>query len=96
MNIFQIDDIITRTRRGRKFEQDGLAPLGRFHTINFFQLLDPALDLRRVRSSGLEPFNKFYFLGQHGLLPFELRLLLLFIQSALLFIKFVIARIGRQ
>ena len=73
-----------------------MAPLRRFHTVNLFQFLDPALHLRRVRSARLEPFNKFYFLGQHGLLPFELRLLLLFIERALLFIKLIIAGIGGQ
>ena len=45
-----------------------------------------------MRCARLEALDEFDFLGEHGLLAFELRLLLLFVERALLFVEFVIAR----
>jgi hypothetical protein len=81
---------------GRKVEGHGLTPPRRLDPVDLIQLLHPALHLRRMRGARLEALDEFYFFCQHGLLPLELGLLLLFILRALLLIKLVVARIGGQ
>ena len=46
--------------------------------------------------AGLEAFDEVDFLGEHRLLALELRLLLLLVERALLFVEFVIAGKGVQ
>ena len=96
VHVLQLDHVLAGARRRREIERDGLAALRRLDPLDLVQLLDPALHLRGVRGARLEALDEVDFLGQHRLLALELRLLLLFVQRALLLVEFVIAGIGGQ
>ncbi len=91
MDILEIDHVLARSRGGLELESHRLPPLGRLDTLDFVQLLDPALHLRGMGGTRLEAFDELDFLGKHRLLPFELRLLLLFVLGALPLVKLVVA-----
>lgn len=87
VDLLQRHDILAGARRRREFESNCLTPFWRLDAVDLLEFLHTALHLRSVRSAGLEAFDELDFLGEHGLLAFELRLLLLFVLRALLFVK---------
>src|SRR5690348_9165774 len=96
VNVIQADDVLPGARRRQEVERDRLATAWRLDPFDLLELLDPALHLRGVRSPRLEALDELDLLGEHRLLAFELRLLLLLVQRTLLLVEFVIAGIGRQ
>ncbi len=94
VDALDVDDVFARTRRLLEFEGDRLAALRRFDALDLVELFHAALYLRGMAGARLEALDELDFLGKHGLLAFELRLLLLFVLGALLFVKAVIAGIG--
>ena len=96
MHVLQADDVLAASAAPAGIERHGLAALRRFDPLDLVELLHPALHLRGVRGARLETFDELDFLRQHGLLAFELRLLLFLVLGALLLIELVIAGIGRQ
>ncbi len=89
-------DVLARARRRTELERHHLPPLGRLDTVDLVELLHPALHLRRMAGPGLEPLDEGDFLGQHGLLPLELRLLVAVGDFALALVEFVVAAIARE
>ena len=88
---FEAHDVLARTRRWQKIKLNHLPALWRLHALDLVEFFHAALHLRGMGSARLEAFNEFYFFGEHRLLAFKLRLLLLLALRALLFIKFIIA-----
>src|SRR4029077_10515746 len=96
VHVLQARDILARTRRRLEFECHGLAPPRRLDALDLLQLLDPALHLCGMGSARLEALDELDLLGQHRLLPLELRLLLLVVERPLLLIELVIAGKSRE
>ncbi len=96
MHVLEADHVLAGAGCRLELELHRLAALGRLDPLDLVQLLHPALHLRRVRGARLEALDELDFLGEHRLLPRELRLLLLLAQRALLFVELVVARVRRQ
>ena len=96
VNALERHNIVAGARCGPKIERHGLAPPRRLDAIDLVELLDPALYLRGVASARLESFDELDLFGQHRLLAFELRLLLLLVLLSLLRIELITAGIGGE
>ena len=86
--------LIARARRHAELELHHLPLLRQFDLLDLVERLDAALHLRRLRGVRPEAIDEALFLGQHGLLPRERRLLVGLADGALALVEIVIARVS--
>jgi hypothetical protein len=94
--VLDLGDVLAAARGLTKVELDHLAPTRGFDPLDLLELLHPRLHLRGVARAGLEAGDEGLLLGEHGLLPRELRLLLGREHGPLTLVEVVVAREGRE
>jgi hypothetical protein len=94
VQILEDGHLFAGSRRDAKLELHHLAFLWQFDLLDLVQGLDPALHLGRFGGVRPETIDKALFLGKHGLLPGECRLLVSLTDRPLALVEVIIAGVG--